>query len=204
MKVTVCEFDGTPEEFQNSPVLAALFERLGERAVRAVSLDMDPDADDAAAEAADAEAAVTSAPDGPDAIPGVPLDGQVEVGVQLDKNAAADLFRAFLAETSSWNSVKVIGIKPRRSPAGAPLDYTRYLRVRRVGSQLGAFVYVTPSSGLVEPRLSFPTDDELHDIAPGARRHDKGHREYRVVIEIVDQSTLEQALKLARLAYDRT
>lgn len=204
MKVTVCEFDGTPEEFRDSPVLVALFERLGERAVRTVSLDMDPDADDAAAEAADAESAVTPAPEGPDAIPGVPLDGQVEVGVQLDKNAAADLFRAFLAETSSWNSVKVIGIKPRRSPAGAPLDYTRYLRVRRVGSQLGAFVYVTPSTGLVEPRLSFLTDDELHKIAPEARRHDKGHREYRVVIEIVDQNTLEQALKLARLAYERT
>lgn len=204
MKVTVFEFEGTPEELKDSPVLSALFERLSERAVQATSFDIDPDADDAAAEAADAEAAVAPAPDGPDTIPGVPLEGQAEVAAQLDKNAADDLFREFLAETTSWPSVKVIGIKPRRSPAGAPLDYTRYLRVRKVGSQLGAFVYVTPSSGLVEPRLSFGTDEELHTIAPGARRHDKGHREYRVVIEIVDRSTFEQALKLARLAYDRT
>lgn len=204
MKVTAFEFEGTPEELKDSPVLTALFERLGEHAVQASSFDIDPDADDAAAEAADAEAAVAPAPDGPDTVPGVPLDGQAEVKAQLDKNANRDLFREFLAETSSWTSVKVIGIKLRRSPEGTPLDYTRYLRVRKVGSQLGAFAYVTPSSGLIEPRLNFATDDELHAIARGARRHDKGHREYRVVIEIVDRDTLEQALRLARLAYDRT
>lgn len=204
MKVTVFEFEGTPEELQDSPLLSALFDRFSERAVQATRVDIDPDADDAAAEAADAEAASAPAPPGPDTIPGVPLDGQVEVEAQLDKNAADDLFREFLAETSSWASVKVIGIKLRRSPAGAPLDYTRYLRVRKVGSQLGAFAYVTPSNGLIEPRLNFGTDNELHAIAPEARRHDKGHLEYRVVIDIVDRKTLEQALKLARLAYDRT
>ena len=175
MKVTVFEFDGSPEELKESPVLSALLERLSEQAVRAAGVDIDPDADDAAAKAADAEAATTPAPAGPHTIPGVPLDGQSEVEAQLDKNAAAALFREFLAETSTWPSVKVFGIKPRRSPAGAPHDYTRYLRVRKVGSQLGAFAYVTPSIGLIEPRLNFATDDELHAIASAAHRHDKSH-----------------------------
>ncbi len=204
MKVTVFEFEGDPAELKDSPVLSALFDRLSKRAVQATSFDIDPDADDAAAEATDAEAAIAPAPDGPDTIPGVPLDGQAEVQAQLDKNPASDLFCEFLAEASSWTSVKVIGIKPRRSPAGTSLDHTRYLRVRKIGSQLGAFAYVTPSSGLIEPRLNFTTDDELRAIAPSARRHDNGNRAYRVVIEIVDRSTLEQALKLAQLAYDRT
>lgn len=202
MMVTVFEFEGTPEELGESPVLSNLFDRLSQRAVQATSVDIDSDADDA--ETAYAEAAAAPAPDGPDTIPGVPLDGQAEVKTQLAKNSADNLFRKFLAETSSWSSVKVFGIKPRRSPVGAQLDYTRYLRVRKVGSQLGAFAYATPSSGLIELRLNFATDDELHALAPEARRTFKGHREYRVVIEIVDRSTLEQALKLARLAYDRT
>lgn len=190
------EFEGTPVELADTNI-DTLLERLSEWAVHVRSSDIDPDADDAAAEA-------EAAAEGPDAIPGVPLDGQAAVRAQLDQNAAGDLFEEFLAETSSWPSASVIGIKPRRSPAGAPLDYTRYLRVRKVGSPKGAFAYATPSSGLVEPRLNFGTDAELHAIAPQAWRHDKSHEAYRVNIEIVDRATLEQAIALARLAYDRT
>ena len=204
MKFTWIELEGTPDELKQFRVTGALFDRLSDRAVRVPDSDFDPDADDAAAEMADAEASADAAPSGPGTIPGVPADGQAAVRAQLDENRASDLFEQFLAETSSWPSVKVVGIKIRRSPAGAPLDYTRYLRVRKEGSQLGAFAYVTPSLGLIEPRLHYDTDAELSAIAPLARRHSKGHSEYRVVISIVDQETLEQAIALARLAYDRT
>lgn len=198
------KFEGTEDELRESPGLAALMEGLSTWATRAPDATFDPDADDAAAEMADAEAATPPAATGPGTIPGVPVDGQDAVRAQLDENRASELFERFLAETATWPSAKVVGIKPRRSPVGSPLDYSRYLRIRKEGSQLGAFVYVNPASGLVEPRLHYATDAELHAVAPRAERHDKSHPAYRVNIYIVDEETLDQALSLARLAYDRT
>lgn len=204
MKVTVFEIEGTADELKESPALAAVVERLSNRAVHVPDSDFDVDADDAAAEVADAEASAAPAPNEPGAVPGVSADGQADVREQLTKNPAPELFEKFLADTTSWPKVKVHGIKIRRSPAGAPLDYTRYLRVRKAGSQFGGFVYVNPTTGTIEPRLNFPDDDALQAVAPAARRTFTGHRAYRAAIEIVDQSTLAQALDLARQAYDLT
>lgn len=208
MKLTVLEFDGTPAEFNANPAIAALFTRLSDTAVQVVTYPspagIDPDADDATAEAVDAEAAAAAPPTGPGAVPGVAGDGQAAVREQLAKNAAADLFEQFLAQTTSWSNVIVPGIKIKGSAPGTPLDYSRYLRVRRSGSQLGAFAYVWPADGTINLRLSYETDDELAAIAPDAHRTFTGHRAYRVTVRIVDQATLDQALELARLAYDRT
>lgn len=204
------KISGSEDELRSSTPLMALVEGLSAWALRSTDSEsdsdsgFDPDADDAAAELADAEAASTPAPSGPGTVPGVPVDGQAGVQDQLAENPAADLFKRYMAETSSWDSAKVVGIKPRRSPAGAPLDYSRYLRLRKEGSQLGAFAYVNPSSCLIEPRLHYASDAELHKVAPRAERHTKGHPEYRVNIWITDEKSLEQAVKLSRLAYDRT
>src|SRR3954447_4626869 len=131
MKFTWIELEGTPDELKQLPVGNALFDRLSDRAARVPDSDFDPDADDAAAEMADAEASAGPAPSGPGTIAGVAADGQAAVRAQLDENPASDLFEQFLAETSSWPSVKVVGVKIRRSPVGAPLDFTRYLRIRK-------------------------------------------------------------------------
>lgn len=207
MRVRVFDFKGTAKEYEKfvtSPFGAALVNRVKNQTVQVSESDFNPDADDEAAQLADAETSAPPASGEPGAVPGVSEDGQSAVREQLTNNPASDLFEQFLAKTTTWPSVKVHGIKIRRSPAGAPLDFTRYLRVRREGSQLGAFAYVHPTSGLIEPRLRYDTDAELHAIAPRARRHTKSHPEYRVVINIVDQESLDQAVALARLAYDRT
>lgn len=209
MKLTVLQFDGTPAEFNANPAIADLFSRISDEAMGVVTThdtaaEIDPDADDAAAADADAEAVATPASVGPGAVPGVAPDGQVAVREQLAKNPAADLFEQFLAQASSWPNVIVPGIKIKGAAPGTPLDYSRYLRVRKSGSKLGAFAYVWPADGIVNLRLSYETDDELAAIAADAHRTFTGHRAYRVTISIVDQSTLNQAVKLARVAYDRT
>lgn len=137
-------------------------------------------------------------------VPGVDPAGQGVVKEQLATNPAAEYFLRFLAEASGWPDVVVHGVKPKGRQAGAPLDYTRYLRLRRAGSQLGGFAYVYAADGRVNFRLAFESTDELQSTAPDAWQPTTGHRAYRVSIRISNQSTLDQALKLAREAYART
>ncbi|MDQ3592534.1 MAG: hypothetical protein M3386_06505, partial [Actinomycetota bacterium] len=171
----------------------------GEPAVGETVTVEEVDADDAAAE----QAAETPA-ETPDAVPGVAAEGQATVRGLLDRNRAGDHFVRFLAETSGWPHVKVHGIKPTGHVTGTPLDYSRYLRVRKQGSQYGGFAYAFPENGNVSFRLNFATDDDKNAVAPDAELTPKGHREYGVKITITDDSTLKQALDLARQAYDRT
>jgi hypothetical protein len=137
-------------------------------------------------------------------LPGVPEEGQRTVQAQLANNPAAEYFRRFLAETAAWSNVVVHGIKPKGTQSGAPIDFTRYLRIRRHGSRFGGFVYTYPVDGHVNFRLAFESDEELHGIAPDAWRSTKGHHQYRTSIRILDEETLRQALELAKMAYKRT
>lgn len=209
MKIRSFEIEASPEELDASSTLTELLARLtGQSNSRpgdshAVPVE-DVEADDAAAEQAAAEAAETPTPTTPDAVPGVAAEGQSTVDRLLDMNPARDQFERFLAETITWPSVRVIGIKPKGHVAGAPLDYSRYLRLRRTGSQFGGFAYIYAETGFCHLRLKMATDNDLHEIAPDAWRTPKGHHEYGVAINIVDDSTLKQAIELARQAYDLT
>lgn len=193
MKLKRIEIEATVEELENSPVLAELFAALASPA----SLEYDE------TESLDVEGEEVPDVGGAD-VPGVASEGQSAVKAQLAGNPAAEYFRRFLAEASGWPKVAVHGIKPKGSKSGAPLDYTRYLRIRRTGSQFGGFAYVRAVDGHVNLRLTFDSDEELHRFAPTAWRPTTGHREYRVSVRIVDQDSLDQALQLARSAYERT
>ncbi|WP_155846906.1 hypothetical protein [Arthrobacter sp. 131MFCol6.1] len=196
MKFNHIEIEATVEELEASPVLVKLLTGLARRSSESHEYDDE-------FESADDESREHTNVDGAD-VPGVASAGQSVVKAQLASNPAAEHFRRFLAEASGWPDVAVHGIKPKGSQAGAPLDYTRYLRIRRTGSQLGGFAYVYAVDGHVNFRLAFDSNEELHSIAPGAWRPTTGHRAYRVSIRIIDQSTLDQALQLARTAYERT
>lgn len=210
MKIRSLEIEATPEELDASSALAELLARLTGQPAPETSNDPhsvppeDVEADDAAAERAAAEAAETPAPETPDAIPGVADEGQDTVRGLLAKNPNGALFVQFLAETHSWPNVRVHGIKPKGHVAGTPLDYTRYLRVRKQGSQFGGFAYAYPVNGYIHLRLKFDSDAELKAVAPDATLTPQGHKQYGVEITIRDESTLQQALELARMAYDRT
>jgi hypothetical protein len=187
MKINIVAIEATPEEIDSSTVLADALARITGQAPadrgddpHTVSAE-DVEADDAAADLADAEAAETPAP-----------------------NPAGELFVQFLAETTSWPNVKAIGIKRKGHVPGTALDYSRYLRLRKQRSHFGGFAYVYAVDGLVNLRLTFASDAELAEIAPDAWLLEKGHREYRVSIRVTDESTLKQAVDLARMAYDRT
>lgn len=61
-----------------------------------------------------------------------------------------------------------------------------------------------PVDGNVNLRLTVESDEELRRVAPTAWPPTTGHREYRVSIRVTDQDTLDQALQLARSAYELT
>ncbi|MEW9513687.1 hypothetical protein [Streptomyces bacillaris] len=137
-------------------------------------------------------------------LPGVPDEGQEAVRALLRRSPAPDLFVRFLAEATRWENVKVHGIKRQNSQPGAPLDYSRYLRLRRQSSQFGGFAYVYAEHSSINLRLNH-TRDQLDAIgATRARTRDTGHRAYRVSIDLTDETSLTQALHLAELAYAAT
>ncbi|WOP07025.1 hypothetical protein R2B67_35875 [Streptomyces cyaneofuscatus] len=137
-------------------------------------------------------------------LPGVPDEGQEAVRALLRRSPAPDLFVRFLAEATRWENVQVHGIKRQNAKPGAPLDYSRYLRLRRQGSQFGGFAYVYAEHSSINLRLHH-TREQLDAIgATQARTLDTGHRAYRVSIDLTDEASLTQALHLATLAYDAT
>jgi hypothetical protein len=211
MKIQIVNYEGTPEELDRSRVLQEL---LGQDdsttdvdSTETVPVPVeDVEADDAAADLAAAEEATATAASTSTAseVPGVAQEGQETVRGLLAKNPAGHLFERFLAETTTWPNAKVFGVKPKSHLPGTPLDYHRYLRLRKWGSSFGGFAYVYAVDGTVNLRLAYDTDEELNAIAPNACRLHAGHREYRVNIKITDEETLKQAIELARRAYDLT
>lgn len=194
MKLNHVAIEASVEELENSPALRRLLAALASGSPTNFGRD-----DDYEAEGVEASEGFNLAE-----VPGVATAGQATVKAQLAANPAAEYFVRFLAEASGWPDVAVHGVKPKGSQAGAPLDYTRYLRLRRTGSSLGGFAYVYAADGHVNFRLAFESEEELRSIAPNAWRPTTGHRAYRVSIRISDQNTLDQALQLARAAYERT
>lgn len=196
MKLNHVSIEASVEELENSPVLRKLLAALA--AGSPPNFRREDDYESQGNEATERLNAAT------DNVPGVASAGQATVKAQLATNPAAEYFMRFLTEASGWPDVAVHGVKPKGSQAGAPLDYTRYLRLRRTGSQLGGFAYVYAADGHVNFRLAFESEEELRSIAPDAWQPTTGHRAYRVSIRISDESTLDQALRLARVAYERT
>ncbi|MFE4869539.1 hypothetical protein [Streptomyces sp. NPDC056682] len=187
MKLTVLQFEGTAEELDASEAVQQLIANHG----AASTIASTPTAE-----------AVTPPTT---LVPGVADEGQETVLGLLRRNPAAEHFVSFLAETTTWENVEVHGIKRRRTEDGAPLDYTEYLRVRRVGSPKGAFAYVYAFNGVINLRLPYDTEEALlNRVAPDAYKLDGGSTEYRISVQIVDKRTLKQALQLAKVAYDRT
>ena len=187
MQITALLVDGRPEEIDGSTAVRRLLDRFD----RVDRRDTEP--------TSTAEHDIESG----EPLPGVPEEGQEVVLGLLARNPAATQFVRFLAETTGWAGVRVHGIKHHGGRGSGGLDYTRYLRLRRQGQPFGGFVYAYPASGDAHLRLRFASDDELHALAPTARRV-KGHREYGVRLGITDDDTLGQALFLAQRAYDGT
>lgn len=203
------EFEGTVDELDTSSTVAELLRGVPETAsVTGDRADVPAhvvEADDAAATQSDEEAEERPAPVSlDDSVPGIAEEGQETVRRAIDRNPNGELFLDFLRETTAWPSVRAHGIKRKGALPGDPLDYHRYLRLRKQGSAFGGFAYVYAADGVCNFRLNYATDAELVEVAPDAWRLKTGHREYRVSIHITDAATLRQAIDLARLAYDKT
>ncbi|MFF4841075.1 hypothetical protein [Streptomyces collinus] len=195
MKLTYVCFEGTPEELDASEVVRELVQQpsgtvaAARRTPRVVAdLESDDEVDFGWSVEGD--------------VPGLAEEGQSTVKAQLAFNPAAQQFLDFMTEATSWESVGVYGIKRKSWQQGDPLDYTGYLRLRRRGSQYGGFVYAFASTGVINFRLQH--SDEIAELAPDAYPLTKGNYQYRVNIQVHDESTLKQALALAQLAYGAT
>jgi hypothetical protein len=185
MKLTVFQFEGTPEELDASQVLKDLTDQhRGPISVVAQ---------------AGREGGAMSA-----RIPGVADEGQETVRQLLGRSPAPGLFVRFLEETTRWDNVGVYGIKRKNAQPDTPLDYSRYLRLRKQGSQLGGFAYVYAEHSAINLRLNYSKQqlDELGAVT--ARTLTTGHREYRVSVGLSTETSLAHALQLAKLAYDAT
>ncbi|MFJ9460916.1 hypothetical protein ACIRST_38335 [Kitasatospora sp. NPDC101447] len=193
MKVRYIEFEGTPEELDASELVRSLIAAAGSTVSSAGAFVK--------------EQASQMTP-GPwrlgQAVPGVADEGQAAVTALLAKNPAAAHFVAFLREACSWENAEVFGIRRRNAEPQDQLDYSAYLRLRKVGSQYGGFAYVWAETGRINLRLNYDKEPALRNLAPDAFAVHTGHREYRVSIDITDEDTLRQALVLALAAYDRT
>lgn len=195
MKLTYVCVEGTPQELDASEVVRRLVQQQSgaiDTVHRTPRVVVDPESDD--------EVDFGWLVEGD--VPGVAEEGQSTVKAQLAFNPAAQQFLDFMAEATSWDNVGVHGIKRKAWREGDPLDYTGYLRLRRKGSQYGGFVYAFASTGVINFRLLY--SDEIAELAPDAYPLSKGNHQYRVNIQIHDESTLKQALSLAELAYDAT
>ncbi|MER7900990.1 hypothetical protein ABTX62_34235 [Streptomyces sp. NPDC096046] len=185
MKVTVFQFEGTPEELDASQVLKELADQY--RGPVSVATEDGPDGGTL-----------------PARIPGVADEGQESVRQLLGRSPAPGLFVRFLEETTRWDNVGVYGIKRKNALPDAPLDYSRYLRLRRQGSQFGGFAYVYAEYSTINLRLSY-SQQQLDELGiKSARTLTTGHREYRVSVDLTDETSLADALQLAELAYNAT
>lgn len=185
MKVTVFQFEGTPEELDASQVLKELADQ----------------------HRGPVSAAPQDRPDNgilPTRIPGVADEGQETVRQLLGRSPAPGLFVRFLEKTTQWDNVGVYGIKRKNALPDAPLDYSRYLRLRRQGSQYGGFAYVYAEYSTINLRLNH-SQQQLDELGiTSARTLTTGHREYRVSVDLTDETSLTDALQLAELAYNAT
>ncbi|GAO12818.1 hypothetical protein TPA0598_13_00020 [Streptomyces lydicamycinicus] len=186
MKLTVFQFEGTPQELDASEALRAL---TGHGAAHVLAFS--------APGASSANATLGN-------VPGVPEEGQETVRRLLGRGPAPELFVAFLREVVEWPKVGVHGIKRKKAIVGEPLDYNQYLRLRKQGSLLGGFAYIYAERSSINLRLSH-TEQELQAMGVGsARVLTTGPHEYRVSVDLTDQASLDDALRLARIAYDAT
>lgn len=192
MKVRYIELEGTPEEIDASELARRLIATVGG------PVSSRPLSEEQTGGVATATWRLGQA------VPGVADEGQAMVTALLAKNPAAAHFVAFLREACSWENAQVFGIRRRNADPQDKLDYSAYLRLRKVGSQYGGFAYVWAETGRINLRLNYDKEPELRDLAPDAFPVHTGHREYRVSIDITDDDTLRQALVLALAAYDRT
>ncbi|MEW2297517.1 hypothetical protein ABZ719_33255 [Streptomyces sp. NPDC006743] len=188
MKLTVFQFEGTPEELDASQTLRELTQS---RNGSAAAMDTSPRPSFAGSEEGGH-------------IPGVPEEGQDTVRGLLQHSPAPELFLRFLAVTAGWENVFVHGIKRKGAQPDVPLDYSRYLRLRRQGSQKGGFAYIYPERSSINLRLNY-TDQQLEELGiTTARTLTTGHREYRVSVDLSNEQSLADALELAELAYNAT
>ncbi|MGP3777145.1 hypothetical protein ACTWJ8_40555 (plasmid) [Streptomyces sp. SDT5-1] len=122
----------------------------------------------------------------------------------MRRSPAPELFTRFLARTTAWEGVSARGISRKHAPEGAPLDYSRYLRLRKEGSRLGGFAYVYAERSSINLRLHHSMA-ELRELGvTSARVLSTGHPKYRVSVDLTDETSLEDALTLAEAAYRAT
>ncbi len=124
--------------------------------------------------------------------------------VYLDWTLRSGFFVRFLEETTQWDNVGVYGIKRKNALPDAPLDYSRYLRLRRQGSNFGGFAYVYAEYSTINLRLNYSQQQRDELGINSARILTTGHREYRVSVDLTDETSLADALQLAEHAYNAT
>lgn len=179
MKVRIIELEGTPEELAESPYL---------RNLASHQIPVDP----VGTEKGFPEAGPLA--DYPEVV------SALEHSPRPPRGEARELIEGFLEEVLGWPDVEARRGKSSRTEDGQ----TRYLRLHRRGSMLGAFAYVYPARMSVRMRLVHE-DIEGHKYAQkrNVRTEGADPNPYQVRIDLRDAKAIREATELARLAYER-
>ena len=114
--------------------------------------------------------------------------------VEAPPGRSRELLESFFETVVSWGDVSIVPSWRSGTPSRVS-----YLRVHRHPRTRGAFVYVFPA----RLRMNFRLPANAADGSPLAvAREVKNDNAYQVSVSLSDRPSLEEAVRLARLAYE--
>ena len=180
MKVRIIELEGTPEELAESPYL---------RHIASHEVPIEPPRTEEGDRAN--RGALAMYPE---------VVASLERSPRPPRGESRALIERFLAEVLGWPDVEARLGKSSRTDDGQ----TRYLRLHRRGSQLGAFAYVYPARMSVRTRLNhLDIKGRKYAQKRNVRTDGDNVNPYQVRIDLRDSDAVKEAIELAKLAYDR-
>ena len=124
------------------------------------------------------------------------IPAEVDALLRDRAGAAYPLYRRIIEEAMALGDVD-----PRPGQSDRTEDgLTGYVRLHRLGSGLGAFVYVHPRQKMLRFRLE-AIQANGSQFARG-RPTQNSHDPYRVIMRFTSENQVDEALRLMRQAYD--
>lgn len=177
MRIRVADVDITPEELARTPELRELIRSLSPSETAAVTI---------------APAVKNNHPLGK-----IPQQILTVLNLRSPGGALRGALDAFLAEVLEWEGADPrIGVSRLNKE-----DFANAIRLHRRGSGVGAFVYVDVASSNLRFRL--PRSYSLNGFMHARTRDVQPEVPYGVALRLTP-STLNEATRLARDAYERT
>lgn len=125
----------------------------------------------------------------------IPQDAQALIARYSPSPKATHLYMRLLDEIQGWDDVWIW-------PGTAARADRRRIHLARRGSRVGAFAFFRPGKGRLIIRLD-PDEGELSKAIHAQRRDVQDRDPYKVALDLDSDSAVEEAIELARAAYEQ-